>query len=77
MSAYSRCWAGSRVELTVETLALLARDLAGLELSDEDLRHVLPYVRGYLASIARLEALGLDEQDPRAFYYAEDRRWLE
>ena len=65
------------MELTVESLALLARDVAGLELSDEDLRHVLPYVRSYLASVARLEALRLDEQDPRTFYYAEDRRWLE
>jgi hypothetical protein len=65
------------MELSRETVARLARELAGLDLSDEDVDHVLPYVRAYLASIERLEALGLDEQDPRTYYYAEDRRWLE
>lgn len=65
------------MELSHDAVARLARDVAGLDLSDDDVAHVLPYVRAYLASIARLEALGLDEEDPRAFYYAEDRRWLE
>jgi len=67
----------SRVELTRETLERLAREVAGLELSDDDLDHVLPYVRGLLANVGKLEALGLDERDPRAYSYAEDRRWLE
>jgi hypothetical protein len=64
------------MELTRETVARLAREMAGIDLTDDDADHVLPYVRAYLASVARLEALALDDADPRAFDYAEDRRWL-
>jgi hypothetical protein len=65
------------MELTLETLARMAGEVAGLELSDADLERVLPYVRAQLAAVARLEALGLAEGDPRTYTYAEDRRWLE
>jgi hypothetical protein len=69
------------MELTRETVARMAREVAGLDLADEDLDRVLPYVRAQLANVAKLEALaatlGLQSDDPRAYTYAEDRRWLE
>ena len=69
------------MELTRKTVARLAREVVGLELSDADLERLLPYMRAQLASVGRLEALaatlGLEGDDPRAYTYAEDRRWLE
>ena len=69
------------MELTRETVARMAREVAGLKLANEDLDRVLPYVRAQLANVAKLEALattlGLQTDDPRAYTYAEDHRWLE
>lgn len=60
-----------------ETVARVARFMAGLDLSDEDVDAVLPYVRIYLEHARKLEALGLSEGDPREYIYAEDRRMVE
>jgi hypothetical protein len=65
------------MEVTRETVARMAREVARMDLSDEDLDKVLPYVRAYVEQARRLEALGLEERDPRDYAFADDRRSLE
>jgi Asp-tRNA(Asn)/Glu-tRNA(Gln) amidotransferase C subunit len=65
------------MEVTRETVARMAREVSRLDLSDEDVDRVLPYVRAYLENIQKLEALGLEERDPRDYAFAEDRRMVE
>ena len=65
------------MEVTRETVVRMAREVSRLELSDEDVDRVLPYVRAYLENVQKLEALGLLERDPREYDFAEDRRLVE
>ena len=65
------------MEVTRETVARMAREVSRLDLSDEEVGRVLPYVRAYLENIQKLEALGLEERDPRDYAFAEDRRMVE
>ena len=65
------------MEVTRETVARMAREVSRLDLSDEEVDCVLPYVRAYLENIQKLEALELEERDPRDYAFAEDRRMVE
>jgi len=52
-------------ELARETVAHMAREVAGLELADEELDCLLPYVRAQLANVAKLEALAATLVQPQ------------
>jgi len=58
-------------ELTIEDLRVLA-DLAGLNLSDDDLQRLLPGVNRSQQQVAALRAIIVPEDEPAGVFIAAD-----